>query len=72
MSKDYAALQAATMYDIDASDTQYEPEFLVGTTYSWEEVMQYLTDWNMLKGNDERAQYLIICKDDKAYYFAEI
>lgn len=72
MGKDYTALEQASAYDIVQEDTNFEPEFIVGTTYSWREIMQYLIDWNAVKGNDERKQYLQMCLDDKAYYFADI
>lgn len=72
MEKDYTALREASTYDIVQEDTEYEPEFVVGTTYSWEEVIQHLINWNAIKGNDERQQYLQICLGDKEYYFADI
>lgn len=72
MEKDYKALFEASLYDVVQENTDFEPEFIAGTTYTWGEIMQYLIDWNKVKGNEERAQYLQMCLDDKAYYFSDI
>jgi len=70
--KDYTELMNADRYDLVSNDDNSEMEFVVGTAYQWGELMDALIDWNKLVGNEERAAYLMICKDDKAYYFSDI
>ena len=74
MSRDYAALQAAEKYTVvaDPDGEQYEPTFVVGEDLDWTQTMQSLIDWNVARGNTERAEYLKMCQNDKAYYFADI
>jgi hypothetical protein len=67
--KDYAALEKATTYDIVDATSPTGPDFVVGTKYTWPELMVELARINTARGHTERAAYLLICKNDKAYYF---
>lgn len=68
--KDYADLKSAARYNLAlAPGSNFEPEFVVGSQYTWEELMLVLIDYNIQRGHTERANYLSIALKDKQYYF---